>query len=163
MSMESSQLSQQLGEALLEKGWKLACAESCTGGGIAAAITEVAGSSQWFDRGFVTYSNQAKQDMLGVAKETLGNYGAVSEQTVREMVTGAMSRSGAQVSVAVSGIAGPGGGSAEKPVGTVYVAWQVESQEPVVRTEHFTGDRASIREQTIVSALQGLLDVVGQN
>jgi nicotinamide-nucleotide amidase len=163
MPMEPSHLSQQLGEALLDKGWMLACAESCTGGGIAATITEVAGSSQWFDRGFVTYSNQAKQDMLGVAQATLGNHGAVSEQTVREMVTGALSRSGAQVSVAVSGIAGPGGGSDEKPVGTVCLAWQVEGHEPIVCTENFSGDRASIREQTVVSALQGLLDVVGQD
>ena len=161
--MKSSQLSQQLGEALLEQGWKLTCAESCTGGGIAAAVTDIAGSSQWFDRGFVTYSNQAKQDMLGVASETLECHGAVSEQTVREMVTGALSRSGAQVGVAVSGIAGPGGGTDEKPVGTVCIAWQVEGGEPVVRTEHFSGDRHSVREQTVLCALQGLLDAVGQH
>ncbi|MCK4586275.1 MAG: CinA family protein [Gammaproteobacteria bacterium] len=161
--MESSHISHQLGEALLEKRWMLTCAESCTGGGIAFAVTDVAGSSQWFDRGFVTYSNQAKQDMLGVAKETLENHGAVSEQTVREMVTGALSHSEAQVGVAVSGIAGPSGGTAEKPVGTVCLVWQVEGQEPVVRTVHFGGDRASVREQTVLSALQGLLDVVGQN
>ncbi len=160
MPMDLSQLSQHLGNTLLSKDWKLACAESCTGGGIAAAVTEVAGSSQWFDRGFVTYSNQAKQDMLGVAKETLENHGAVSEQTVREMVAGALSRSAAQASVAVSGIAGPGGGTAEKPVGTVYIAWQIEGQEPVVRTEHFGGDRTSVREQTVLSALQGLLSVI---
>lgn len=161
--MELSQLSQQLGEALLAKGWVLTCAESCTGGSIAAAVTDVAGSSQWFDRGFVTYSNQAKQDMLGVVKETLENHGAVSEQTVREMVTGALSRSEAQVSVAVSGIAGPSGGTDEKPVGTVCLAWQVEGQEAVVRTEHFIGDRSSVREQTVLSALQGLLSVVDQS
>jgi nicotinamide-nucleotide amidase len=163
MPMETSQLSQRLGKALLSRNWKLACAESCTGGGVAAAVTDIAGSSQWFDRGFVTYSNQAKQEMLGVVEATLERHGAVSEQTVREMVTGALSRSDAQVAVAVSGIAGPGGGSDEKPVGTVCLAWQVEGQEPVVRTEHFGGDRASIREQTVLSALRGLLDVVGQN
>jgi nicotinamide-nucleotide amidase len=161
--MEPSRIVHQLGEALLKKCWMLVCAESCTGGGIAAALTEIAGSSQWFDRGFVTYSNQAKQDMLGVASETLNRHGAVSEQTVREMVTGALSRSGAQVSVAVSGIAGPGGGTDERPVGTVCLAWQVEGQEPVVRTEHFSGDRSSVREQTLLSALQGLLSVVDQN
>jgi len=161
--MEPSQLSQQLGEMLLSRSWKLTCAESCTGGGIAAAVTDIAGSSQWFDRGFVTYSNQAKQDMLGVSKETLGNHGAVSEQTVREMVAGALSRSDAQVSVAVSGIAGPGGGAAEKPVGTVCLAWQVTGEEPVVRTEHFSGDRSSVREQSVLSALQGLLSVVDQS
>ena len=158
--MESSHIARQVGEALLEKGWALSCAESCTGGGIAAAVTDIAGSSQWFDRGFVTYSNQAKQDMLGVASETLESHGAVSEQTVREMVAGALSRSEAQVSVAVSGIAGPGGGTDEKPVGTVYIAWQVEGREPVVRTEHFGGDRASVREQTVRSALQGLLNAI---
>ena len=161
--MDISHTAYQLGEALLEKGWMLACAESCTGGGIAAALTEIAGSSQWFDRGFVTYSNQAKQDMLGVASETLNRHGAVSKQTVREMVTGALSCSDAQVSVAVSGIAGPGGGTAEKPVGTVCLAWQVTGEEPMVRTEHFSGDRASVREQTVLSALQGLLSVVDQN
>ncbi len=160
--MESSHIVHQLGEALLAKGWMLTSAESCTGGGIAAAITEITGSSRWFDRGFVTYSNQAKQDMLGVALATLEKHGAVSEQTVQEMVTGALSCSEAQVSVAVSGIAGPGGGSAEKPVGTVCLAWEVEGQEPVIRTEHFSGDRASVREQTVFCALQGLLDVVRQ-
>jgi nicotinamide-nucleotide amidase len=158
--MESSHIAHQLGEVLFEKGWMMACAESCTGGGIAAAVTEIAGSSQWFDRGFVTYSNQAKQDMLGVTKETLENHGAVSEQTVREMVTGALSRSGAQVSVAVSGIAGPSGGTDEKPVGTVCLAWLVEGQEPVAHTEHFGGDRSSVREQTVLFALQGLLSVI---
>ena len=160
--MESSHIVHQLGEALLAKGWMLACAESCTGGGIAAALTDVAGSSQWFDRGFVTYSNLAKQEMLGVTQATLENHGAVSEQTVQEMADGALSRSEAQVSVAVSGIAGPGGGSEEKPVGMVCMAWQAEGQEPVIRTEHFNGDRASVREQTVLFALQGLLDVVGQ-
>ena len=158
--MESPHIAHQLGEVLLEKGWQLVCAESCTGGGIAAAVTDIAGSSQWFDRGFVTYSNQAKQDMLGVASETLEKHGAVSEQIVREMVAGALSRSGAQVSVAVSGIAGPGGGTDGKPVGTVCLAWQVAGREPVVRTEHFNGDRASVREQTVLSALQGLLNVI---
>jgi nicotinamide-nucleotide amidase len=161
--METSHIVHKLGEALLAKGWMLTCAESCTGGGIAAAITEVAGSSQWFDRGFVTYSNQAKQDMLGVAQATLGNHGAVSEQTVQEMVAGALSRSEAQVSVAVSGIAGPGGGSTEKPVGTVCIAWQVDGEAPIVQTEYFKGDRKSIRKQTVHSALQGLLSVAGQN
>ena len=163
MAMESSQLSQQLGEALLSRNWMLVCAESCTGGGIAAAVTDIAGSSQWFDRGFVTYSNQAKREVLGVAGATLENHGAVSEQTVQEMVEGALSRSDAQVAVAVSGIAGPGGGTDEKPTGTVCLAWQVEGQEPVVCTEHFGGNRASVREQTILSALQGLMNVVGQS
>lgn len=158
--MESYQIAQQLGEALLSRGWMLACAESCTGGGIATAVTDVAGSSQWFDRGFVTYSNQSKQDMLGVGSETLEAGGAVSEATVKEMVTGALSLSQAQIAVAVSGIAGPGGGSVDKPVGMVCFAWQVKNGEPVVRTEHFAGDRASVRGQTVITALKGLLDVL---
>lgn len=159
--MEIQTLTQQLAELLRARGWQLATAESCTGGGIAAALTDLAGSSQWFDRGFVTYSNQAKQDMLGVSAATLDSEGAVSEATVREMVAGALAHSAAQVAVAVSGIAGPSGGSADKPVGTVYLAWQVAGAEPVVRTEHFDGDRAAVREQTIVCALQGVLDVLG--
>ena len=158
--MDSFQAAQQLGEALLSKGWMLACAESCTGGGIAAAVTDIAGSSQWFDRGFVTYTNQAKQDMLGVSGETLEHDGAVSEATVKEMVAGALSRSQAQIAVAVSGIAGPGGGTDEKPVGMVCFAWQVKGEEPVLLTKQFSGDRASVREQTVICALQDLLNVV---
>ena len=161
--METIQLSQAVGAALLAKGWMLACAESCTGGGIASAITDIAGSSQWFDRGFVTYSNQAKQEMLGVDAGTLAVYGAVSEATVREMVTGVLARSQARIAVAVSGIAGPGGGSDEKPVGTVCLAWQTKDGEAVVRTEHFRGDRAAIRHQTVLCALQGVLDAVKAN
>ena len=153
-------LTQQLAELLLARGWQLATAESCTGGGIAAALTDLAGSSQWFDRGFVTYSNQAKQDMLGVSVATLTRDGAVSEATVREMVAGALAHSAAQVAVAVSGIAGPSGGSADKPVGTVYLAWQVAGAEPVVRCEHFDGDRAAVRSQTVESALRGVLHVL---
>lgn len=158
--MDSIKVAQQLGETLLSKGWMLTCAESCTGGMIAAAVTDIAGSSQWFDRGFVTYTNQAKQDMLGVNGETLDRDGAVSEATVSEMVAGALSRSQAQLAVAVSGIAGPGGGTTEKPVGMVCFAWQVKNSEPVLRTEYFSGDRASVREQTVICALQGLLNVL---
>ena len=153
-------LTQQLAELLLARGWQLATAESCTGGGIAAALTDLAGSSQWFDRGFVTYSNQAKQDMLGVSAATLDSEGAVSEATVREMVAGALAHSAAQVAVAVSGIAGPSGGTVEKPVGTVCLAWQVTGGKPVVRTVHFDGDRAAVRKQTVACALQGVLDVL---
>lgn len=160
--MNNTLIAQQVGDALLSRGWMLACAESCTGGGIAAAVTDIPGSSQWFDRGFVTYSNQAKQDMLGVKAETLKGSGAVSEATVREMVGGALLRSQARVAVAVSGIAGPEGGTVEKPVGTICLAWQARGQEPVVVTEHFKGDRASVRQQSIQRALQGVLDVIGQ-
>ena len=158
--MESFQVAQKVGDALLSKGWMLACAESCTGGGIAKAVTDIAGSSQWFDRGFVTYTNLAKQDMLGVNRETLDSAGAVSEATVKEMVAGALSRSQAQIAVAVSGIAGPSGGTADKPVGMVCFAWQVKGKEPLLSTEHFTGDRASVRRQTVHHALLGLLNVL---
>lgn len=160
--MENFFIAQQLGQVLLSRGWMLACAESCTGGGIAAAVTDIAGSSQWFDRGFVTYSNQAKQDMLGVKAETLESSGAVSEATVAEMVAGALLRSQARVALAVSGIAGPGGGTREKPVGTVCLAWQIRGKDPVIVTEHFVGDRADVRRQTVERALQGVLDAIGQ-
>ena len=156
------ELAQRVGDALLSRGWFFATAESCTGGGIAAALTDIAGSSQWFERGFVTYSNQAKQDMLGVSNQTLAEYGAVSEATVREMVTGALAQSRAQVAVAVSGIAGPGGATPGKPVGTVCLAWHVTGAEPVVRTEHFEGDRAAVRAQTVESALQGVLELLNE-
>jgi len=161
--MDTFTLSSRVGEALLARGWQLATAESCTGGAIAAAITDIAGSSQWFDRGFVTYSNQSKQDMLGVRAVTLETAGAVSEATVAEMVSGALARSRAQLTLAVSGIAGPGGGSAEKPVGTVCLAWAVEGKPPQVRSEHFAGDRAAVRAQTVEHALQGVLDMLAQS
>jgi nicotinamide-nucleotide amidase len=160
--MNFQTLIQQIAEDMLARNWQLATAESCTGGGIAAALTDVAGSSEWFDRGFVTYSNQAKQQMLGVGEGTLAQYGAVSEAVVAEMVAGALARSNAQIAVAVSGIAGPGGGSAEKPVGMVCLAWQVAGGAPLVRTEYFAGDRAAVRAQTVECALQGVLDVLGK-
>jgi len=153
-------LTQQVADALLARNAMLAAAESCTGGGIAAALTDLAGSSQWFDRGFVTYSNQAKQDMLGVTDAALENHGAVSETVVAEMVTGALTHSAAQIAVAVSGIAGPSGGTSDKPVGMVCLAWQIADNEPVVRTEYFDGDRAAVRAQTVVCALQGVLDLL---
>lgn len=158
--MTIQSLAQVAGEALLSRGWMLATAESCTGGGIAAAITEISGSSQWFERGFVTYSNQAKQDMLGVSAQTLDTVGAVSEATVREMVSGALAQSEAQVALAVSGIAGPTGGTPEKPVGMVYLAWALKGQTPVTVIEQFSGDRQTIRNRAVERALQGLLDII---
>jgi nicotinamide-nucleotide amidase len=158
--MSFQMLVPQIAEVLLAHRWRLVTAESCTGGGIATALTDVAGSSQWFDRGFVTYSNRAKQEMLAVGEDTLAQHGAVSEAVVAEMVTGALARSDAHIAVAVSGIAGPGGGSAEKPVGMVCLAWQVSGNEPVVRTEYFAGDRAAVRVQTVECALRGVLDVL---
>ena len=147
----------QLARHLQQRGWRLACAESCTGGGIAAALTDVAGSSAWFDRGFVTYSNQAKQEMLGVSPETLLRHGAVSRETVMEMARGALERSRAQLTVAVSGIAGPGGGTRDKPVGTVWLAWASDGDVAAVH-RHFSGDRAAVRAASIDVALRGLLE-----
>ena len=149
-------LVQQLAAKLTEKGWMLATAESCTGGMIAAACTDLAGSSQWFDRGFVTYSNEAKTEMLGVPAELIAKHGAVSEEVVRAMAEGAIRHSRAQVSIAVTGIAGPGGGSAEKPVGTVWVGLCVRS-EYFSTLLHLTGSRSHIRQSTLKSALQKLL------
>lgn len=146
----------ELARALKSRGWMACTAESCTGGAIAAAMTDLAGSSAWFDRGFVTYSNEAKQDMLGVHEGTLARYGAVSRETVHEMAAGALARSRADLSVAVSGIAGPDGGTPEKPVGTVWIAWAGPDGVEAV-CESFAGDRAAVREATVTRALEGLL------
>jgi len=157
-----SDLAAQVGEALKAHGWWLTTAESCTGGGVAQAITEVAGCSAWFERGFVTYANAAKIEMLGVRASTLETHGAVSEMTVREMAIGALAHSRAQVSLAVSGIAGPGGGSLEKPVGTVWFAWALPSN--LVVAQHFLlpGSRAEVRHQAVNIALQELLNQLNQ-
>ena len=150
-------LASRLGECLTARGWLAATAESCTGGGISAAITEVAGSSGWFDRGFVTYSNAAKQELLGVQAATLARVGAVSEETAGEMAAGALARSEAHLSVAVTGVAGPGGGSVEKPVGTVCFGFGTRDGRVITRRHHFEGDRAAVRYQTVVTALEGLI------
>lgn len=155
---ELERLAARLGEALEARGWMLAAAESCTGGWAAQAVTAIAGSSAWFDRGFVTYSNAAKQAMLGVRPETLQRHGAVSEATVREMVQGALARSQAQAAFAISGIAGPTGGGPDKPVGTVCFAWLTSERAVETATQHFSGDRRAIRAQAVKAALQGLLD-----
>jgi len=160
METELKKLARRAGELLLQRGFLLATAESCTGGWVAQAITSVAGSSQWFDRGFVTYSNEAKREMLGVRDDSLQDHGAVSEAVVREMAEGALARSHAQISVAISGIAGPEGGSAEKPVGTVCLAWAVAGRLVRSRTVHFVGDRTAVRWQSVVMALQGILDLL---
>jgi nicotinamide-nucleotide amidase len=160
MDEELKQLAKSLNQRLLTSGYVMASAESCTGGWIAKAMTDVPGSSGCFDRAFITYSNEAKQEMLGVAAETIEQYGAVSEPVVREMVQGALGRSKASVAVAVSGIAGPDGGSDEKPVGTVWLAWGREGEEIVTATRLFPGDREEVRYQTSVAALQGILDLI---
>ncbi len=151
------ELADQLGTLLLKRKLRCAVAESCTGGGLAAAITDIAGSSQWFDRGFVTYTNEAKEDMLAVPHHVIAKEGAVSESTVRAMAHGAMMKSDAEVSVAISGIAGPSGGSLEKPVGTVWVAWAGDLQATHAERYVFGGDRSSIRQQAVQVALEGLI------
>jgi nicotinamide-nucleotide amidase len=151
-------LADQLGQQLSKRGQMLALAESCTGGWIAQSVTEIAGSSVWFDRGFVTYSNAAKIAMLGVRESTLQQYGAVSSQTASEMVAGALKFSDADMALAVTGIAGPGGGTAEKPVGLVFIAWQTRGQSCRCLEQHFEGDRYAVRRQTVQKALQCLLD-----
>ena len=159
--MDLQNLAEHLGDVLKRRGAMLAVAESCTGGWLAQAVTAIAGSSEWFDRGFVTYSTRSKVDMLGVRPETLQAHGAVSEATVREMAAGALRRSQAEVAVAISGIAGPGGGSADKPVGTVWLAWGDAAGSLHARRVQFEGDREAVRRQAVVLALQGLLDWAG--
>jgi nicotinamide-nucleotide amidase len=155
----SGLLARQVGEALMAHGMTLVTAESCTGGGVAQAVTRISGSSAWFDRGFVTYSNEAKEEMLGVSPETLEAHGAVSEQTVREMVDGALQYSRAQVSLAVSGIAGPTGGTPEKPVGTVWFAWATNNNVQAA-CHHLPGDRDAVRTKSVQIALQGVLNLL---
>jgi nicotinamide-nucleotide amidase len=149
-----------VGSKLKAKGLMLATAESCTGGWVAQAVTVIAGSSEWFERGFVTYSNAAKMEMLRVKADTLRTHGAVSEQTAGEMAAGALARSRAQVAVAITGIAGPDGGSAEKPVGTVCFAWAMKSGAVSAETRQFKGDRESVRRQSVLAALQGILKLL---
>ena len=151
-------LAVRLGALLHARGLRLATAESCTGGWIAKVVTDIAGSSAWFDRGFVTYSNAAKADLLGVATHTLQTHGAVSELVVLEMAVGALARSQAQVAVAVSGIAGPDGGSEDKPVGTVWFAWAVPGAPPWARCLQFAGNRGEVRHQAVRVAIEGLLE-----
>lgn len=152
-------ISGPLADLMLKKGWVMATAESCTGGLIAGACTDLAGSSAWFDRGFVTYSNEAKIEMLGVDPALIGSHGAVSEPVARAMAAGALRRSNTQASVAVTGVAGPTGGSAEKPVGTVWFGWSVRG---ILTSEKklFEGDRAAIRQATVRHALLRLTELV---
>jgi nicotinamide-nucleotide amidase len=151
------ELAKQLGGVLLKSKFHCAVAESCTGGSLAAAITDIAGSSQWFDRGFVTYTNKSKEEMLGVSSSILSTHGAVSEATACAMAEGAIINSNAEVSVAITGIAGPGGGSLDKPVGTVWIAWAKKLQPTHAQCYHFEGDRAAVRKQSVKVALEGML------
>lgn len=159
MDNELFTLAERLGQSLKAKGHKIATAESCTGGWIAQAITEVPGSSAWFDRGFVTYSNNAKVQMLGVNPQTLAEYGAVSTEIAQQMAVGALANSEADWAVAVTGIAGPDGGSEEKPVGTVYIAWQNKTGFSKVERMQLSGNRHRIREATVKKAIVRVLDI----
>ena len=156
MDNELFDIANKVGQRLKSNGLTIVTAESCTGGWIAQVITEIAGSSAWFDRGFVTYSNNAKIEMLGVNYQTLDAYGAVSAQTAEAMVNGALTHSTADCAVAVTGIAGPDGGSAEKPVGTIYIAWAYKNQLSHVIKKQFNGSRHEIRAQTVKAALEGI-------
>jgi nicotinamide-nucleotide amidase len=160
MTSNPEQLTRQLAEKLTNSGSMICTAESCTGGLIAKTFTDLAGSSDWFDRGFVTYSNQAKVDMLGVSSETLQQYGAVSEATASEMAIGAIANSGAQYAIAVTGIAGPGGGSPEKPVGTVWFGFATP-ENIICEKQIFEGDRQRVRQNSLQYALQRVLQLIG--
>lgn len=151
------QLTRQVGEHLRTRREVLVTAESCTGGWIAKAVTSIDGSSGWFDCGMVAYSYEAKQSLLGVRPQTLEVHGAVSRECVVEMVSGALANSGGSVAVAVTGIAGPGGGSADKPVGTVWIGWKRRGGYARAQLFHFGGDRDAVRRQTVAAALAGIL------
>lgn len=159
MTQDVGALCKALAGELLARGWMLATAESCTGGMVAAACTDLAGSSGWFDRGFVTYSNEAKVDALGVDAAAIASHGAVSEVVARAMAFGAVRHSQARVAVAVTGVAGPSGGSADKPVGTVWFGFSVDGRLSS-ETLRFPGDRAAVRQATVRHALTRLLDLV---
>lgn len=154
------QLALTLGQQLKQRGFKLVTAESCTGGGLSYFITEIPGSSEWLERGYVTYSNAAKQQLLGVKAGTLEQYGAVSQQVAQEMADGALKHSEAQIGIAITGIAGPDGGSVEKPTGTVWFGWTGIHMETMTEMQHFSGDRHAVREQAIQFALEKLIGFI---
>jgi nicotinamide-nucleotide amidase len=156
MDTELVALADQLGQKLKSAGHMLVTAESCTGGWLGEVLTAMPGSSHWYDRGFITYTNTAKREMLGVKTEILTRFGAVSEVTARAMAEGALANSHAEVSVAITGIAGPGGGTPEKPVGTVCFAWAMRRQGTRLATHQFHGDREAVRRQAVRAALEGL-------
>lgn len=155
-----SALADQLGSELVSKKNKLVTAESCTGGWVGRVITSVTDSSRWYDRGFITYSNASKREMLEVSSEVIARYGAVSEQTVRAMAEGALKNSQAQFALSITGIAGPGGGSDEKPVGLVWFAWTGKGGETRSESSQFTGERQDVQKQAVRFALQGMLGYV---
>lgn len=152
-------LAETLAKTLIERQWQCVTAESCTGGGLSYWLTSIPGSSVWFERGLVTYSNQAKQELLGVRAATLANFGAVSAETAQEMALGALKHSPAHVSAAITGIAGPDGGSVDKPVGLVWIATATKQGDINTKSYLFQGDRCSVREQSIDAALQQMLEI----
>lgn len=155
-------LATALGAALRARGWLCATAESCTGGLVAGAMTSIAGSSDWFERGYVTYSNDAKHEMLGIPRGLIDTHGAVSEAVAAAMAEGALARSPAECAVAITGIAGPGGGSPGKPVGTVCFAWSRRGDRTRATTLRLPGDRAAVRSASVAVALEGLLDLAAK-
>lgn len=158
-----SSIAATLGQLLVNRQWIITTAESCTGGSIASAITSIAGSSKWFEQGFVTYSNNAKQQQLGVAESVLIEHGAVSEAVVRAMAMQACDKAGANVAIAVSGVAGPGGGSIEKPVGTVWLAWTIQNAGTTTKCYQFKGDRNAVRAQAVSMAIGELNKVLSKS
>jgi nicotinamide-nucleotide amidase len=149
-----------LAKTLLAKGWRLSTADSCTGGLVSASITALAGSSEWFERGYITYSNQAKSEDIDVSQNLIEEYGAVSDQVARAMALGAKQNSGSDIALSITGIAGPTGGSPEKPVGTVCFAWVLANDQMISETKHFEGDRQQIRQQACDFSLRKLLSLV---
>jgi nicotinamide-nucleotide amidase len=159
---ELQQLAIELGDKLKARRWMIATAESCTGGWIGQVLTAIPGSSAWYERGFISYANAAKQEMLGVPAATLELHGAVSEETARAMATGALAHSHAQAALAISGIAGPGGGTPQKPVGTVCYGWALADGTQMSSTCRLDGDREEVRSRAVAAALRGLIELIGQ-
>jgi len=149
---------EKLAQLMLDRNWRMATVESCTGGWIAQSLTSLSGSSDWFDCGLVTYSNRAKERFAGVAQELIAAHGAVSAEVALAMAAGTRSRIDVEVAVAVTGIAGPSGGSEQKPVGTVYIAWEIAGRDPLVERFHFHGDREAIRRQSVATAIEELIN-----
>lgn len=162
VNAELEQLATEVGQALKRAQCLLVTAESCTGGWVGEVVTAIAGSSKWFDRGFITYSNAAKRETLGVASATLNRHGAVSEETAREMASGALKFSQSQIAVAITGVAGPDGGSADKPVGTVCFAWARSNVALQSVTHLLGGDRTQVRQQSVAIALRGILKILSE-
>jgi nicotinamide-nucleotide amidase len=157
---ELHQLAGELGEILRARGWMLATAESCTGGWVGQLVTSLPGSSEWYERGFITYANAAKTEMLGVPADTLESFGAVSEETASAMAAGALAHSHAQAALAISGIAGPGGGTRQKPVGLVCYGWALADGTVMSSTCRLDGDREEIRSRAVAAALRGLIELI---